>query len=455
MAAVRGFTGDWPPASHYIGTMSEKVSLLKGGAGSKLQVVDKASLQFVETGRMKEDSWDIDWENTPEPAERTFHPPVQGFSPPLDRPAPAPRPASKPQPTAQPVPAKRTRSATLEEIPDVFHGVSPRQLHEALEFFDVFDVARGETLIQQGDKQPALLMVLRGQMEVSRYDRRRRASRGGVLGLTTLFGDGHWPVGLRTLIECRVMVLEIDGYRRLRSSGSVVSQALEEYALENMLQSLERTAKEVATYNQTSPIDELIPRKGFFERFAAAIGAGGISVVNIDVSAALSASPIFRNAEPHHLAKIADRMEAIRVQTGEFLFTQGEPSTHLYVVVSGSVGVIAAAGKNAAIKHETLHATDAFGAWSMLRTGGNWASYVALEKTTLLEMDKLGWTELSVSGDEVGSVLRLALIRSLASRVTVAHLQLAAHESGLKPTIEEYGDLEESKFVTINPASRR
>ena len=453
--------------------MAGDTSLLTGGAGVDLHVVDKSSLQFIEVGHMKEDTWDIDWESTPEPAQRQppEGPPSRGLparplSPPVQQqnrprplastPVPVPRTSG---PILRPPPARPPEvegGPSLEEMPNVFHGVSPKQLHEAMDYFDVFDVHAGGTLIKQGEKEPALVMVLRGQVEVSRYDKLRRAQSGSVLGLTTLFGDGRWPVGLKTLTDCRVMILDFDRYRALRGAGSVVSEALEEYALEQMLQQLARTAKEVANYNQTKTMADLVPKKSFFSRLAAAVGGGGISVVGVDVVASLKASPLFRNAEDHHLNAIASRMEGIKVQTGEFLFTEGEPSTHLYVIVSGSVGVIAAAGKSAAIKHQTLKAGDAFGAWSMLRTTGNWASYVVMEKTILLEMDKLGWTEITTIGDETSSVLRLALTRSLASRVSNSVAQLAAHESGMKPTFDEVpGGDEASKFLTINPASRR
>jgi len=455
--------------------MSNDQSLLGGGASAGLHVVDKKSLQFVEVGRMAEDSFDVGWEVTPEPAERVHKRtlPVRNLAPPVQQkrapprplpstPPPAPRapkaqrpgvlhpPAPQPQAEADP-----EKGPSLEEMPNVFVGVSPRQLEDAMDYFDVFDIHAGGMLIQQGEKQPALVMILRGQVEVTRYERRRRAQSGSVLGLTTLFGDGRWPVGLRTLTDARIMILDIERYRHLRNAGSVVSEALEEYALEQMLQELERTAKDVATYNDVKPIDQLMPKKSFLERLAAVIGGGGISVVDVNAIRALRASPLFRNSDDHHLTTIANRMDGIKVQTGEFLMTEGQPSTHVYVVVSGSVAVIAAAGGGMAIKHQTLTAGDAFGAWSVLRTGGNWASYIVMETTVLLEMDKLGWTEISTCGDEASSVLRLALTRSLASRVSNSMAQLAAHESGMKPTVDTVAEQEASQFVTINPASRR
>lgn len=438
---------------------------------SKIHVVDTASLQFTETGRPPDDSWDIDWETTPEPPSRLAVPP------PMRPPVEPEEEVLPPEPTAEPVfiapaplePAPRRPQrhdlrppagqrprmrGEMETMPEVFEGIHPSKLLAEIEHFDVMDAFSGETLIGEGERHPALVMILRGGLLKTNAMGRQRVLSGEVLGLTTLFGSGRWNGTLTTKSDCRLMVLELDGYQELRSRGSSLSLAIEDFALERLLERLRDSSKRVGELVEPRPLEEFVPPKGFFARWSEALGMGGIQPTSVDVAAGLLGSPAFRNARPEDLGVLVDRFDGIKATAGEYLCTQGEPSSALYVIVSGSVDVLSAAGRNKAVCHETLGPGDLFGAWNMLRTSGGWASYLVTQPTVLLELEKVAWAEFAHGRSSEGSVLRLAVLRSLTRRLVTKDAQIAALEGGMEPMLTAtQGDGEE--FVTINPAIRR
>jgi len=337
-------------------------------------------------------------------------------------------------------------------MPAVFRRLNPDSLHRAIHHFDVIDLYRDETIIGAGDRHPALVMVLRGQLEARRGDERRRAGSGEVLGLTTLFGSGRWPTTLRTLSECRLMILELDGYQALRSEGSRVALAIEEFALETLLDGLVRSWKEVANFLTPMPLSEVIPQKSFFERCAAAFGAGGILSVNVNRVDALAASPLFRNADREHLKGLAPRFGGLKVDTGEFLLRQGEASASMFLVVDGAVDVLSDTGRaQKVVCHETLGPGALFGESSMLRTAASPASYVARERTVLVELDRMAWADLALARDPVGNVLRLAVLRSLTRQLVDTNARLLRLSSGGELQAADLHD----RFITILPGGRR
>ncbi len=497
---------------------------------SKVNVVDGASLRFTETGSMQTDSWEIEWEATPAPAERALPPgpvtsasatrpaaeagppeaqPKPSYRPPVEepepslppgayrppppevlealaapaepQPAPPPPPPSEldfswaddagdvPPPPVQPPPSMgpwegETAGAAppppkghpigdegAESMPVVFQGLHPDALHRTIGYFRVFDLPPGQVLINAGERHSALVMILRGQLEAFRGAEKRRAGSGEVLGLTTLFGSGRWPATLRTSSVCRLMVLELREYQQLRQEGSRVALAIEEYALQTLLAGLTRTSEELAKHLDPRPMNDLIPAKSFFSRCAAAFGAGGITDHRVDAASALAASQLFRNAGAAHLQELGTRFEGLRADPGEFLIQQGDTSTHMFLVVDGAVDVLRSGKGDKAVKTATLGPGALFGEGSMLGTSPSAASYLAKQRTVLLELDKVSWAELAPRREPLGSILRLAVLRSLCLQLVGVSGQLLQLSTGgaLRPADTH------DRFLSILPAARR
>ncbi len=470
-----------------------------------LHVVDSASLSFVELGEARLDSYDLSWEFTPAAApERPRGPslaetpagPDPTPMPPLRDPERQPSPQAAVPPLAEalssagrtavpleediepeegpPVPppelaqravrpappsalpdASALSSRGVEAVPLPFRSLPLAVFSEALPSFDVFDLFAGETLLLQGDRHPALVMVLRGVLNAERHGRTRRVRPGGVRGLTALFGDGTWPSSLRSLTDCRLMVLELESFQALRSQGHPIASSLETWSMQCLLEAHDAAADELRQVLRARPLESLVPSRGFLSRFAAAIGGGGITSTKLDVVASLQASPLFRNAQRSDVSALAKHSEGVRAQRGEFLITQGERAEYAYLLVGGAVDVISASGPDSAVHHESLRPGDLFGVWSMVRDTPPNAYYVAMDRnTTLIEISREAWRDVTGDAEDRGSVLRLAALRGLTSRVVRAWEAVANLYSGGGPARETSGQADQ-RFVTILPAGRR
>jgi len=340
----------------------------------------------------------------------------------------------------------------IDALPVVFEGVSPKAVEAAVEHFEVFEVKAGTRLISAGEKHPALIMVLGGELSAERNGMRRKANEGDALGFTTLFGDGLWATTVRALVPSRLLVLDLEGFRALRAEGSVVSVAIEEYALNLLMDGLDRARQRVGQLSTGRPMQDFVPKQRFFEILTDAIGMGGIMGARCNAVKALQKSPLFRNAEVRHLEGIGERMEAIKAQAGSFFLKQGEANTSMYLVVSGQVDVITASREDRAVRHESLGPGELFGLWAMLRDHPSRTTVLASSKCLLLELDKLAWAELAPAHTGTGSVLRLAVLRALTSRLVRESARLASLEAGHAPDVLA---TQSGSFMTINPIDRR
>jgi hypothetical protein len=186
--------------------MPETPSGADRGLVSKVKVVDRGTVRFETTSEARFDSWEIDWEVTPPPAERAKPPPPRSLPPTrlfppggfdeldeldaaLDEPPvvdSAHEPGGVVWSAAEPAPA-------FDTLPVIFEGLGAAAVQAAIEHFDVFEASPGDVLVSAGEKLPALVMVLSGWLDVERGAEGRRAGSGEVLGLTALFGSGVWP----------------------------------------------------------------------------------------------------------------------------------------------------------------------------------------------------------------------------------------------------------------------
>jgi CRP-like cAMP-binding protein len=253
-------------------------------------------------------------------------------------------------------------------------------------------------------------------------------------------------------VPSRLLVLDLAGFRALRAEGSVVSVAIEEYALDLLTDGLDRARQRVGQLSTGRPIEDFVPKQGFFDVLADAIGMGGIMATRCNATKALQLSPLFRNAEPAHLQGIAARMHALKAQAGSFFLKQGEANTSMFLVVSGTVDVITAPRDDRAVRHETLGPGELFGLWAMLRDHPSRTTVIASTKCVVLELDKLAWAELAPAHTGTGSVLRLAVLRALTARLVQESARLASLEAGHAPEVMA---TQSGSFMTINPIDRR
>jgi CRP-like cAMP-binding protein len=117
-------------------------------------------------------------------------------------------------------------------------GLSRDDLSAAAPMMTTFSVGVGEVLIQAGEVDDALLLVLEGEVAIEVGEPALEVARarvGDVLGETALFRPA-WrrQATLRTATPCRVVLLDGARIAALRASGSAVLAAMERHALQSI-----------------------------------------------------------------------------------------------------------------------------------------------------------------------------------------------------------------------------
>jgi CRP-like cAMP-binding protein len=84
-----------------------------------------------------------------------------------------------------------------------------------------------------------------------------------------------------------------------------------------------------------------------------------------DLGKILSEHPFFKDLAPEHLATLVGCVANTKFEAGEFVFREGAPADHFYVLRHGRVAVEVFVPGRGAVSVETLEADDVLG-WSWL-----------------------------------------------------------------------------------------
>src|SRR3954452_21945830 len=103
-----------------------------------------------------------------------------------------------------------------------------------------------------------------------------------------------------------------------------------------------------------------------------------------DVLAELRRTSLFASARDDQLRQLADRAYTRRLAAGQILFTEGEPSEHVYVRRSGRVRIVVTSPHGDELTLTVLGPGDTFGELSVIDGSPRSAAAEALEPVELL-----------------------------------------------------------------------
>lgn len=106
--------------------------------------------------------------------------------------------------------------------------------------------------------------------------------------------------------------------------------------------------------------------------------------VQPDVLAELRRTSLFAGARDEQLRPLGERTFTRRLAAGQILFTQGEPSEHLYVVRSGRIRIVVTSPRGDELTLTVLGPGDSFGELSVIDGSPRSATAEALEPVELL-----------------------------------------------------------------------
>jgi CRP-like cAMP-binding protein len=189
--------------------------------------------------------------------------------------------------------------------------------------------ARGEVVFREGEPVGSLHFVVRGRLAT----RRRGQSTGlvgpgGGVGALSLFARD--PIGAEVVADEDTLTLEID--------ADAAWEVLEDRfpILHHIMRETSRHAVDLLVRFR------LDPSAGMPAAASARLGEGGIDLV--DRIFFLRGLSVFRRSSITALADLARAIAQVRLDPGVVLWREGEPSTSIFLIGSGTLRATSAAG---------------------------------------------------------------------------------------------------------------
>jgi CRP/FNR family transcriptional regulator/CRP/FNR family cyclic AMP-dependent transcriptional regulator len=131
---------------------------------------------------------------------------------------------------------------------------------------------------------------------------------------------------------------------------------------------------------------------------------------------ALAANRVFGAGSPAALAELAARATRLDYPTGAFLFRQGEPAAHVFLLTAGDVTIVSPARGGAEQVNAILRAGDLLGELALLTDGRRTAGARAASPVTAWAIDRERfWAFLESTPAAMAALLRL-LAQRMANR---------------------------------------
>jgi CRP-like cAMP-binding protein len=139
----------------------------------------------------------------------------------------------------------------------------------------------------------------------------------------------------------------------------------------------------------------------------------------------LKKSPIFSMVTTDDLRVVAQAMEKQEYFAGERIFEIGDQGDHLYIIVSGKVGISLETRSSGNGYIATLSSGDCFGEMNLLDDLPRSATAEVIEDTTLLSLEKTRLRGLIQSYPDMS----VGMLRSLSLRLRDANQKLMEEKS--------------------------
>ena len=134
----------------------------------------------------------------------------------------------------------------------------------------------------------------------------------------------------------------------------------------------------------------------------------------------LKQSPIFSMVNTDDLRLVAQALETQQFFKGDRIFEINDQGDHLYILISGKVGISIDPDTSASTYIATLEAGDCFGEMNLLDNQPRSASAHVLEDAEILSLDKTRLKGLMQSYPEIS----IGMLRSLSLRLREANRKI-------------------------------
>jgi CRP/FNR family transcriptional regulator, cyclic AMP receptor protein len=143
-------------------------------------------------------------------------------------------------------------------------------------------------------------------------------------------------------------------------------------------------------------------------------------LVDIDsVVSILSRISIWGGLTDEQQAEIYARLEVFTFGKGEYVFRQGDMPSHIFVVKSGKIEIVAS-GKDVTFRKEVVETGGCFGVIALMAVQSYGAAAVAVEDTELMVLSTQALLDLYHEDVHLFALLMMNIAREVARKLTAA-----------------------------------
>jgi CRP/FNR family transcriptional regulator, cyclic AMP receptor protein len=138
----------------------------------------------------------------------------------------------------------------------------------------------------------------------------------------------------------------------------------------------------------------------------------------------LAEHPFFEGLDPRYMPLITGCASNVRFPSGEYIFREGEPSAHFYIIRHGNVALETHGAQRGRIIIETIEAGEVLG-WSWLFPPYRWHfSARALQETRAIALDGACLRAKGEADHDLGYELVKRVARIMMERLQATRMQL-------------------------------
>jgi CRP-like cAMP-binding protein len=310
---------------------------------------------------------------------------------------------------------------------NLFSGLDAEQRAQALAAFKVYELGADEVLLEEGEPDRSMMIVLEGELEVSLGGvALARAGRGDLLGEMAMFSSfDRRSATVTSRAFSRVAILDEEGIRFLRLNNNPLARQLESATLRTLSTRLRETDQRIAARASGEPLGPGTNR-GLLGRLATVLGVGGEvprtappRVVDV-----LRATHGFAGKEEQILNGLAVRLEVKPYATGEVIVHEGRTADDAFIVAEGRVGVYCNVGPERYERVATLGPGHVFGVVALTDAQTRTATCRAVEPCYLLRIPGTSFRQLEAEDSPEGRAFRRGLIDALSVQLRLANEHL-------------------------------
>lgn len=244
----------------------------------------------------------------------------------------------------------RDRRLELLRRADIFSGFDNSAIEETFAITGQWSGRDGVVMARQGEEATKFYLLEEGEVAILHNGvQMGKLEPGGYFGTNALLDSGAYQFTYRTLSRVKALVIEREKFDPLLRADTTLSRQVNSGAAERQL---------------------------------------------------LKQMPLFSSLSPQQLATVDARLQHQSVAAGETIVEQGQPRTHLFIVVSGAVDVLAQDGEEV-VQIGRLGAGEHFGEYALFADTPYQATYRAAEETKLLLLDEAKFDRLVADCDRM------------------------------------------------------